>query len=83
MRREEIGGDSEAFGITRYRVEQEGRRLLGHRLPLGDKANLCLPVSSFNSLEISLPFGVPQEVSQVEPHGQARGACQRARGAES
>src|SRR3990172_8040554 len=65
MRRKEIGGDSEALGITRYRIEHEGRRLLGHRLPLGDKTNLCLPVSSFNSLEISLPFGVPQEVSQV------------------
>src|SRR3990170_5362464 len=65
MRRKEIGGDSEAFGITRYRVEQEGRRLLGHRLPLGDKANLRLPVSSLNSLEISLPFDVLQEISQV------------------
>ena len=65
MRRKEIGGDSEAFGITRYRIEQEGRRLLGHRLPLGDKANLRLPVSSLNSLEISLPFDVLQEISQV------------------
>src|SRR5512141_2035443 len=65
MRGKEIGGDSEALGITRYRVEHQGRRLLGHRLPLGDNANLCLPVSSFNPLEISLPFGVPQEVSQV------------------